>query len=138
VKASLGRKLAGAKRRIERRAERPAGNGGRPMFGATSVRYELADKVGGITAGGIGLVQRLAEEIGFVEAIDRFLHLLTIHLPYHESDHVLNFVHNALCGGTRLEDIELRRNDEVFLDAWGTLVRSRGRHGSRLEITAGP
>jgi hypothetical protein len=33
---------------------------------------------------------------------------------------VLNLAYNALCDGTRLEDIELRRNDEVFLDALGT------------------
>jgi hypothetical protein len=45
------------------------------------------------------------------------LHLLKFHLPYHESDHVLNFAYNALCNGTCLDDIELRRNDVVFLDA---------------------
>ncbi len=33
---------------------------------------------------------------------------------------MLNLAYNALCDGTRLEDIELRRNDEVFLDALGT------------------
>ena len=70
--------------------------------------------------GGIGLVHRLAGEIGLIDAIDRRLHLLKIHMPYHESDHVLNLAYNALCDGTRLEDIELRRNDEVFLDALGT------------------
>ena len=45
--------------------------------------------------------------------------MLKIHLPYHESDHVLNIAYNALCNGTCLEDIELRRNDEAFLDALG-------------------
>jgi hypothetical protein len=45
--------------------------------------------------------------------------LLKFHLPYHESDHVLNLAYNALLGGSRLEDIELRRNDEVFLNALG-------------------
>src|SRR5690606_37289782 len=43
--------------------------------------------------------------------------LLKVHVPYHESDHVLNIAYNALCDGRCLEDIELRRNDEVFLDA---------------------
>jgi hypothetical protein len=51
--------------------------------------------------------------------VDRRLHLLTVHLPYHESDHVLNLAYNALCEGTCLQDIELRRNDEAFLDALG-------------------
>jgi hypothetical protein len=54
-----------------------------------------------------------------VEAIDRRLHLLKFHFPYHESDHVLTFAYNALCDGTCLQDLELRRQDEVFLDALG-------------------
>jgi hypothetical protein len=112
--------LARAKRRIERRLERPGGNGARPMFAAKNLHYELADKARGISPGGIGLVHRLAVESGLVDAIDRNVHVLKIHLPYHESDHVLNFAYNALCDGVRLEDIELRRNDEVFLDALGT------------------
>jgi len=119
VKTSIRNKLARAKRRIERRLESSAGNGGRPMFTGTGVRYELAERVRGITVGGIGLVHRLAEETGLIEAIDRNVHVLKIHLPYHESDHVLNLAYNALCEGVRLEDIELRRNDEVFLDALG-------------------
>ena len=40
-------------------------------------------------------------------------------MPYHESDHVLNMAYNILSGGTCLEDIELWRNDEVYLDALG-------------------
>jgi hypothetical protein len=55
-----------------------------------------------------------------VDAIDRRVHVLKMHRPYHESDHVLDLAYNALCGGLRLEDIELRRTDEVFLDALGT------------------
>jgi hypothetical protein len=90
------------------------------MFSASNLRVELAERVRAVGTGGIGLVHRLAQEIGLVEAIDRRLHLLKIHKPYHESDHVLNLAYNALCDGTRLEDIELRRNDEVFLDALGT------------------
>ena len=69
--------------------------------------------------GGIGAMRLLAQKLGLAEAIDRRLHLLKIHLPYHESDHVLNLAYNALCDGDCLEDLELRRNDEVFLDALG-------------------
>jgi hypothetical protein len=61
----------------------------------------------------------LARRSGLIEALDRRLHLLKIHLPYHESDHVLNMAYNILSGGMRLEDIELWRNDEVYLDALG-------------------
>ena len=42
-----------------------------------------------------------------------------MHLPYHESDHVLGIAYNVLCGGTCLQDIERRRQDEVYLDALG-------------------
>lgn len=89
------------------------------MFTATNIHYEIADRIRGLAHGGIGAIHALAQQIGLIEAIDNGLHLLKIHLPFHESDHVLNFAYNALCEGTCLQDIELRRNDEVFLDALG-------------------
>jgi len=46
--------------------------------------------------------------------------VLKVALPYHESDHVLGITYNVLCGGTCLQDIEQRRQDEVYLDALGT------------------
>ena len=120
MKAIIQKRLRKAKRRIKRRLERGGGNFGRPMFAATGIHYELAEKTQGIGVGGIGVVHRLAQQIGLVDAIDRNVHVLKIHLPYYESDHVLNLAYSALCDGIRLEDIELRRNDEVFLDALGT------------------
>ena len=57
--------------------------------------------------------------MGLAEDIDEHLQLLKVHLPYHESDHVLNLTYNLLAGGQRLEDIELRRQDEVFLNGLG-------------------
>lgn len=59
------------------------------------------------------------QRIGLIDEIDRNLHLLKVHLPYHESDHVLNFAYNTLVGGQRLEDMELRRQDESFLNGLG-------------------
>ena len=69
--------------------------------------------------GGLGAMHWLARGTGLIEAIDRNVHVLKRHLPYHESDHVLNMAYNLLGGGTCLEDLELRRNDEVVLDALG-------------------
>jgi hypothetical protein len=89
------------------------------MFGAGNIQYELADRVRGLGPGGIGAMHLLARRVGLIEGIDRNLHLLKRHLPYHESDHVLNIAYNLLAGGTCLEDLELRRNDEVYLDALG-------------------
>jgi hypothetical protein len=92
----------------------------RPMFSASDIHYELSGRTHAIHYGGIGLIHKLAQETGLIDAIDRKLHLLKLHVPYHESDHVLNIAYNALCEGSCLEDIELRRNDETFLNALGT------------------
>jgi hypothetical protein len=119
VKTSVKNRLRNAKRRIQRRLDGGREDRGRPVFGAEGIRVELADKVRAVAHGGIGLIHQLARQTGLVEAIDRRVELLKIHRPYHESDHVLNLAYNALCDGQRLEDIELRRNDEVFLDALG-------------------
>ena len=59
----------------------------------------------------------LARQVGLIDAIDERLHLLRFHFPYHESDHVLAQASLPLCGGTCLQDLELLRNDEVFLNA---------------------
>jgi hypothetical protein len=120
VKTKIRQQLAQRKRRIERRLDKHNIQGfERPMFSATNIRYEISDRDRGIAHGGIGALHALVGRLGLAEAIDRRLVLLKIHLPYHESDHVLNFAYNAFCEGTRLEDIELRRTDEAFLDALG-------------------
>jgi hypothetical protein len=116
----IRRKLANGKRRIERRLNKFDNRGcERPMFTASNIHYEMSDRVRGMAHGGIGAMHLLARRIGLIDDIDRRLQLLTIHLPYHESDHVLNLAYNAFCDGTCLQDLELRRNDEVFLDALG-------------------
>ena len=89
------------------------------MFKASNIHYEIAERTRGISCGGIGGMHVLARQVGLTRAIDENLFLLQRHLPYFESDHVLNIAYNILAGGTRLEDIELRRNDEVYLDALG-------------------
>ena len=67
--------------------------------------------------GGLAAAHAVARRTGLVARLDARLSLLKQHRPYHESDHVLNIAYNALCGGRTLEDLELRRNDEAFLDA---------------------
>ena len=120
MNAKIRTKLARRKRRIEKRLNKSdLGDCSKPMLTASNIQYEIGERTRGIGYGGIGAMHLLVRKLGLAEAIDRRLHLLLIHLPYHESDHVLNLAYNALCDGTCLEDIELRRNDEVFLDALG-------------------
>jgi len=121
VPTSRHKNLARRKRRIEWRL-RPMNWKAQatPMYRATNMQYEHSDRVRGLASGGIGAMHQLAQHTGLVEAIDRHLHVLKVALPYHESDHVLGIAYNVLCGGTCLQDIELRRQDEVYLDALGT------------------
>ena len=120
MKSTIAAKLANSKRRISRRLDKTKlGNCSRPMFTASNIQYEISDRSRGLIHGGIGAVHLLARQLGLIDAIDERLHLLKMHMPYHESDHVLNIAYNALCGGTCLQDMELRRNDEVFLNALG-------------------
>ena len=117
---SRRKKLINRKRRIQHRLrERNWSPQDKPMLTASNIQYELSDRTRGLGAGGIGVMHRLARQTGLISAIDENLHLLKVHLPYHESDHVMNLAYNALSGGTCLEDLELRRNDEVYLDALG-------------------
>jgi len=112
--------LRNRKQRIERRlnpknwADQP-----RPMFSASNIHYEMAERTTAMNCGGVGAMHLMVQRLGLVEDIDRHLHLLKVHLPYHESDHVLNLAYNLLAGGQRMEDIELRRQDEVYLNGLG-------------------
>lgn len=92
-----------------------------PIFRAANIQYEVAQRSVGTPYGGIGLVHQLAKTLGLPEAIDERLHLLKMHRPYCESDHVLNIAYNALCDGRCLQDLELRRQDEAYLNALGAL-----------------
>ena len=104
-------------RRLEA-AVRP--NMGGPVLGRANIAYELSQRTKATGHGGIGAIAKLIRHVGLAGEIDSSLDLLKLHKPYHESDHVLNIAYNALCGGQRLQDIEARRCDRVFLDGLGT------------------
>ena len=112
--------LRNRKRRIEQRLQPKNWQAQpRPMLRASNVHYEMAERIRATNCGGIGAMHLMVQRLGLVEDIDRNLQLLKVHLPYHESDHVLNLTYNLLAGGQRLEDIEQRRQDEVFLNGLG-------------------
>jgi hypothetical protein len=114
------KQMARRQRRIARRLDRRDVRGcDRPVMTARKVRFEIGARVVGTSCGGIAAIHQLACQLGLPEAIDARLELLKMHLPYHESDHVLNLAYNAMCGGRCLEDLELRRQDEAYLSALG-------------------
>ena len=89
------------------------------MISASNIHYEIAEKTHAIAAGGIGMIHLLAKRFGLDDAINESLQLFKLYLPYSESDHVLNLAYNLLAGGTCIEHLELRRNDENYLNALG-------------------
>ncbi len=91
----------------------------KPMLGSGKVHYEVGGTTEVMSYGGIAPVHRLVTKLGLRSQIDADLSLLKVHLPYHESDHVLNIAYNILCGGTRLEDIERLRHDVAYMNALG-------------------
>jgi hypothetical protein len=117
VKAKVRRRLRNCKRRIQRRLRKKQWPEQRQrMFRDRNIHYEIGDKTQGLHCGGIGACHLLVQQLGLADAIDRDLHLLQRHVPYFESDHVLNLTYNLLAGGTCLQDLELLRNNETYLD----------------------
>jgi hypothetical protein len=121
VKRTYPKIIRNRKQRIERRLgqKRHWNAQPEPMMGAGNIQFEMAERIRAVNCGGIGAMHLMVKKLGLVGEIDRRVHVLKRHLPYHESDHVLNLAYNALLDGMRLEDIELRRNDEGFLDGLG-------------------
>ena len=97
MKKNNSKILAKRKRKINRRLKRKQWEDQpKPMFSASNIHYEMSGRYKGIANGGIGAIHLMNKNSGFVEEIDRVLHLLKRHLPYYESDHVLNITYNVI------------------------------------------
>ena len=122
IQVGQSRRNAARRRRRVAARHRLAGHWGAqpaPMFTSGKVTYEVGGNVEATPYGGLAAMHRLVRKLGLAEAVDERLELLKVHLPYHESDHVLNLAYNVLCGGTRLEDIERLRHDVAYMNALG-------------------
>ena len=89
------------------------------MFRPQNIHFEIADKAKGLRYAGLGALQLLVQKLDLAAALNRRVHLLKRHVPYFESDHILNLAYNLLLGGKTLNDLELLRNNETYLDALG-------------------
>jgi hypothetical protein len=120
VSPRIRKQIERRKWRIAQRLDKNDNRGNdRPVMTASNIHYEIADRTRATAHGGIGAMHLLVRRLGLDQLIDQHLGVLKIHLPYHDSDHVLNIAYNLLAGGTRLEHLELLRNDEAYLDALG-------------------
>ena len=89
------------------------------MFRCPAAKLELSDRTQAVACGGIALVQQMVRQVGLAESINRHCPIFKMHMPYTEADHVLNIAFNLMAGGACLEHLELRRNDEAYLDLLG-------------------
>jgi hypothetical protein len=97
VSRSYPKILRNRKRRIERRLdpERRWSEHPTPMLSASNIHFEMAERDRAVNYGGIGAIHLMGQRLGLAEQIDGRVQLLKRHLPYHESDHVLNLAYNA-------------------------------------------
>ena len=120
---TISRKLQRSQQKIKKKLKkRNWENQPKPMLSGSNIRYDIDGRHTGTSKGGIGVIHQLSKKTGLEQMINERIPLLKRHLPYHESDHVLNIAYNILAGGTRLEDIELLRNDKAWLDALGAQI----------------
>ena len=112
--------IAKRKRKIEKRLERKRfKDQQKPVFKNANIRYEMAERTSAITCGGIGAIHKLIRKLGLERTINEHLSLLKLHVPYFESDHILNIAYNVLAGGSCFEDIERMRQDAAYMDGLG-------------------
>ena len=120
MKRKISQILRRKKKQAEKRlARKHYADQERPMFQASNIIYDLAEKTSAVVYGGIGAIHRLVRKLKLDQAINQEIRLLKSHVPYYESDHVLNMTYNLLCGGTHLEDLERLRQDENYAKGLG-------------------
>ena len=120
---NISQKLAKRKKKIAQRVKKKNWNNQpKPMMTGGNICYDVSGRHQGTAYGGIGNIHQLAKRSGLIDEINKRIGLLKRHLPYHESDHILNMAYNYLAGGSCLQDIELLRNDEAWLNALGAAI----------------
>ncbi len=65
--------------------------------------------------GGLALAEQFCRRFKVAALIDEHVEVLKMHLPYHESDHVLAQAFNLFVGGSCLEDMMNLQGDEAVL-----------------------
>jgi hypothetical protein len=115
VKKRDHKTLARDKRKLQKRLARKFwSDQPQPMFELANIHYEMAERSRAIGFGGIGAIHTMVGHLKLDEDLNRDLSLLKRHVPYFESDHVLNIAYNVMTGGSCLEDIDRLRDDETY------------------------
>ena len=91
----------------------------RPVFRTRRVHTEIDRGSRATPYGGLALAHQLVQGLNLPRAIDHGVPIFKIHLPYHESDHLLTHVYNLFAGGTCIEDIASLQDSEAFRNLVG-------------------
>ena len=83
------------------------------------LHLEVAERSTVTPYGGLALVTALLKRFRVAQEIDERVHVLKLHLPFHESDHVLAQALNLYVGGECLEDQAALQHDEGVLRMLG-------------------
>jgi hypothetical protein len=83
------------------------------------LHVEVADRSTVTPYGGLALASAFLRRFHVAQAIDERVHVLKLHLPYHESDHVIAQALNLYAGGTCIEDQAALQHDEGVLRMLG-------------------
>lgn len=84
-----------------------------PVFRNRQVRLKTQQRGKVTPYGGLALAHDQAMRLGIDRDINRSIHLLKLHMPYTESDHVLTHVYNLYVGGQCIEDIANLQHSEA-------------------------
>ena len=90
MKNNFDKVIKNYKENLEVRLEKDKEERKKPMFSAINTDYSISKKISAISYGGIGLIDKLIKKMELPEMINSELHLLKRHIPYFESDHILN------------------------------------------------
>jgi hypothetical protein len=91
VNAKIWKKIASEKKKIQQRLnDAHRFNPGGPKLRASNIHYEISERDRGMIYGGIGAAHQMVRQSGLIERVNERVQLLKLHVPYHESDHVLN------------------------------------------------
>lgn len=119
MNTKVRQQLQKRKRKLLRRISVEHGVWQSPMIQPSRTKIELAEKQQAIGCGGIAVMMELINQLSLRKHLNASAEVFKLHLPYDEADHILNIALNLLAGGTCLEHLEHRRNDEAYLDAVG-------------------
>jgi hypothetical protein len=121
VNAKLRRQLRRRNKRLAKRIDKREGQFRTPMINPAAAKYELAERQQAVSCGGIATITELVKKLDLRKELNRAAPVFKINAPYDEADHIFNIAFNLLTGGTCLEHLEIRRNDEAYLDALGAV-----------------